>query len=140
MSSSDSDDSRTSIRFADRVDPDDSVTLTHTVEEAATVEQMTVRIYRGAEHDLHVEPYIDRSRGDREQREPLVTYQGKEFIDGDNDFFEFPLSREIEPDQNIGVEVSNLESQYGYDFAVDLVVDRAGGTTRILPGILGRLL
>jgi hypothetical protein len=129
---------RESVRFSEDVAPDSSVTLTYEVPEDATVEQLRVRIYRGAELDLEVEPFIDRSRDTRrEQREPLVTYRGREFIVGDGDEFVFPLSLDVQEGEVLAVEVRNQDGTYSYDFSVDLELEYAGGTSRIVEVIGG---
>jgi hypothetical protein len=123
---------RSNLRFADRVDPDSTVTLTHEMENPATIEQLTVRIYRGAELDLHVVPFVEADGS----RFPVVTFRGKDFIDGDGDKWVFDAVEQVEPGDVVGVEVENQSTDYGYDFAADFAVDRAGGTDR-LASIIG---
>jgi len=120
-------ENRRSVRFAEEVDPGETVTLTKTIEEDATVEQATVRIYRGAELALRVKPFVRRNN----RRFGLIDFpDGKQYVDGDGDFFEFPVSEQVEENDEIGVEVENVATDYAYDFSTDLVVDRAGGTAR----------
>lgn len=122
------------LRFAETVPADDSVELTYTSEEAATVERVDVRIYRGAELDLEVVPFVVVD----EQRFPLVTFRGKEFIDGDGDFFEFTLSEPITAGDKVGVEVTNRDTEFAYDFSVDVSLDYEGGVERSLTSFIGR--
>jgi hypothetical protein len=140
MSSSESSETRDSVRFAERVDPDDSISLSYEVVEDATIEEMRVRIYPGPEHDLRIFPYVDRGKGERSRREELVEFRGKEYIDGNGDHFKFPISVDVEEEQTIGVDVENLEVEYAYDFVVDFDLDHAGGTSRFIPGFLRRLI
>jgi len=126
-------ETRRSVRFAENVDPGDNVNLSKEIETAATVEQVTVRIYRGAELDLHVQPYVERGG----RRTSLVEYQGKDYVDGDGDFFEFPVSEGVERRDQLGVDVENQATDYAYDFSVDVVLDRAGGTSRVVNWISG---
>jgi len=127
FSDNDSENMR-SVRFADQVAPGESVTLTKTVENAATVEDVTIRIYRGAELALQVEPFVKRNN----RRFPLIDFHGKDHVDGDGDFFEFPVSESISVDDKIGVEATNVADDYAFDFSTDFVVDRAGGTNRVV--------
>jgi hypothetical protein len=128
---------RDNLRFADSVDPDDSLTLTHEMEEPATIEQLMVRIYRGAELDLQVVPFVKQG-GDDGSRHPVVTLRGKDYIDGDGDKWQFSAVEQVQPGDLVGVEVTNTNSEFAYDFASDFTIDRAGGTTRSLLSMLGR--
>lgn len=128
-------DNRRSVRFAEHVNAASTITLTKTVEQDATVEKLTVRIYRGAELALQLEPFVKR-----DGREfALVEHQGKQYIDGDGDFFEFPVSESVETDDEVGVRVTNEAADYGYSFALDVVLDREGGTARSLTSFIGGL-
>lgn len=124
-----------SIRFAESVDPGETVTLTKDVEQDATVEEVTVRIYRGAELALHVQPFVKRD----DRRFSLVEFQGKEYVDGDGDFWEFRTLEAVEKEDVIGVEVENTAADYTYDFACNMSVDREGGTSRALTALFERL-
>lgn len=125
---SDSDsENRRSVRFAESVDPGETITLTKDVERDATVEETTVRIYRGAELALRIKPFVERDN----RRFELIDYpQGKQYVDGDGDFWEFPVSEAVATEDVIGVEVENVATDYAYDFSTDMVLDRAGGTAR----------
>ena len=129
-----------SVRFAESVDPDSSVTLSYELPQDATIEEVTVRIYRGAELDLHVTPWHNPAGG-RDVQEPLITFEGKEYIDGDGDHWEFPLSDGVKEGDTIGVTIDNVSSGsdgYTLDAAADFVVDRAGGSDRGLLSLLRR--
>lgn len=127
-------DAKDSWRFANRVGPGGEDDLQREVEVGATVEEVTVRIYRGAELDLRVTPYVaynvDQGRA---QKMPLVTFVdgGKSFIDGDGDRWTFPVSIPVEEGDVLGVEANNKDPNNGYDYAVDLSVDKAGGKERV---------
>jgi hypothetical protein len=126
-----SSESRRPVRFASTVAPGDTDTYSVEVEQAATVEDMTVRIYRGAELSLHILPFVERGAENRRSRIPLVEFRGKDFIDGDGDFFEFGLSEAVEENDVVGVEVTNTADEYAFDFAVNMSLDRAGGSSRL---------
>lgn len=134
MSSNDS-ESRRSIRFADTVDPGQTIEETWSVENAATVEGIDVRIYRGAELDLHVRPWVSRAGS----RFDLIQFLGKDYVDGDGDHWEFPVSEAVDVEDEIGVTVTNEDDQYQLDYAVDVTLDRAGGVSRF-GGLLDNLI
>jgi hypothetical protein len=134
--SSSADADRQSLRFSETVAPDSEVLLTYDVPVDMTVEQLEVRIYRGAEFSLEIEPFIDRRKSeDRTRREDLITYRGSEFVAGDADKFSFDVSKSVEEGQEIGIEARNKADAYAYDFVVDLSLERAGGLSRILGGV-----
>lgn len=121
---------RDSVRFSGQVSPDDTETLTKTVQEPATVEEVSVRFYAGPRLDLQVTPFVDVGEASQSNRIPLIDFRGKEYVDGDDDYWIFPVSEEIEREDTLGVEVVNVDGENSYDFACDVVVDRAGGTRR----------
>ncbi|MFC3476111.1 hypothetical protein [Halobacterium litoreum] len=121
---------RDSVRFSGQVSPDDTETLTKTVQEPATVEEVSVRFYAGPRLDLEVVPFVDVGESSQSNRIPLIDFRGKQYVDGDDDYWIFPVSESIERDDTLGVEVRNVDSSNAYDFSVDVVVDRAGGTQR----------
>lgn len=126
---------RRSFRFADSVNPSSDVELTHKVKEPATVEDLDVRIYRGAELDLHVKPQVKRDG----RRFDLVEYNGKSYVDGDGDHWTFDVSEQVSEGDLLVVQASNVDPDYSLDFAVDMIIDREGGTSRLIPSIFGRL-
>lgn len=134
----DNTDKRDNLRFATGVGPDSSEVLTYEVERPATVEGVDVRIYRGAELDLQVRPF-GRFGGDDAPKTPLITFVGKEFVDGDGDFFTFTLSEVVTPGDVIGVEVTNTSTEYSYDFSVDVDLEHEGGATRSATSLVGGL-
>ena len=134
----DNTDKRDNLRFATGVGPDSSEELTYEVQRAATVEGVDVRIYRGAELDLQVRPFA-RFGGQDAPKTPLITFIGKEYVDGDGDFFTFTLSESVTPGDVIGVEVTNTSTEYSYDFSVDVDLEHEGGATRSATSLLGRV-
>lgn len=134
-------DNRISRRFSTDVASDDSEEVTADVKADATVEQITIRFYRGPRLDLGVKPYVERKvREDRSRRIPVVDLHGSEFVRGDDDTWVFHVSQEVEEGDVIGVEAVN-EDQNGhrYDFVCDFEIDRAGGSSRPFNGFLDTL-
>ena len=124
-----------SKRFAEEVPPNSTVETTTKIDEPATVEQIQIRFYQGPELDLALLPYRER-QGDKV---PLVDLYGREQIVGDNDTFVFPISEQLHSDDVLGVEATNSNPEYSYDFSVDMTVDRAGGIDRALSSLTGVL-
>lgn len=125
---------RGNLRFAERVGADSTESFEHEIREESTIERLVVRIYPGAELDLRVRPY--RKVAEDGPREPLITYEGKQYIDGDDDKWQFDLVEEAEPGDYVGVEVENVNTQYGYDFAAHVSLDP--GFEASLRSIIGR--
>ncbi|QGX95003.1 hypothetical protein EI982_09470 [Haloplanus rallus] len=127
------DERRDTIHFSESVDPGETITLTKEMDRDATIETIEVRIYRGAEFALQATPFKDvEPSSDTERRVPLLTYRGREYIAGDADRFSFPVAREVREGRTVGVEVENTADQYAYNFNVSIVVEYAGGASRIL--------
>lgn len=122
-------DRRVSRRFSTTVagGADDELTLE--VEEDATVEEMRIRFYPGPLLDLELRPFIETEQG---RRRDLVTIEGRDTIVGDDDYFRFRISEEIETSDLLGVEYTNKDSSNSYDFVVDFDLERAGGAQRIV--------
>ncbi len=118
---------RRTISFADSVSPGSTVRLSKEVESPGTVTNLLVRIYRGAELDLQVDPFHKPVAGSDES---LITFRGKQFVDGDGDKFEFSLSEPIREGSEIGVNVRNLDPDFAYDFSTIMTVEHFGGTQR----------
>lgn len=127
---------RGNLRFSERIAADTTESFEHEIREESTIERLVVRIYPGAELDLRVEPYLKVAEDG--PREPLITYEGKQYIDGDDDKWNFDLVEEAEPGDIVGVEVVNLDDSNGYDFVTQLSLDP--GDERSLRSILGRYL
>lgn len=120
------------IRIAGSVGPGNEEEFTHEVGSDATIEEVDVRIYAGAELDLRVQPFLEYGPEGERDRLPLITYAGdKTFVDGEGDDWEFPISEPIEEDEVFGLVVENVNADYTYDFAADFVLERAGGTARL---------
>jgi len=136
------DDTKDSLRLAGRAGPGASDELRHSLEVDATIEEVTVRIYRGAELDLQVTPSVafDANEG-RDSLVPLITFVdgGKQFVDGEGDRWEFPVSVPVTEGDEIVVDVDNTDPDNGYDYAVDAVIERAAGASRLdqIVGVIG---
>jgi len=122
------------ISLSDQVAAGSTQTLTYKVPEEATVERFAVRIYVGAELDLEIDPYI-KTDGNEPNR-TLIDLVGKQYIDGDDDRYEFDLSRSIPDSAEIVLEATNNDGSNAYDYRANLEIDYASGASRFLGGIL----
>lgn len=127
---------RGNLRFAEQVSAGSTSSLEHEVREPSTIERLIIRIYPGAELDLRVKPYVEIA-GDG-PKVPLLTYEGKEYVDGDDDKWEFDLVESVDPGDKVGVEVTNVNSNYAYDYAAHISLDP--GADRSLLSVFGGVL
>lgn len=127
---------RGNLRFAEQVSAGSTSSLEHEVREPSTIERLIIRIYPGAELDLRVKPYVEI--GGDGPKVPLLTYEGKEYVDGDDDKWEFDLVESVDPGDKVGVEVTNVNSNYAYDYAAHISLDP--GADRSLLSVFGGVL
>jgi len=127
--------SRTVVRFSDSVSPDTTETYSRKIETHATLENLSVRFYPGQELNLEIQPY--RKRG--METTPLVEYQDRDALVGDDDRYTFDITEDLEPDDEVVIKATNRDETYAYDFNLDVEIDRFGGSSRIanfLGGVL----
>lgn len=106
------------------------------VENPATIEHIEARIYRGPRHDLRIKPFIITDGN----RYPIPSYEGKQYLDGEDDTRPLDVSESVEKGDEIGVEVINKEPDHPYNFYVDMSLDYENGAARPLRSLLGRVL
>lgn len=121
------------VTFSDQVPAGSTEVLTLTVPEDATVENVALRIYAGAELSLKVRMFVDPVGNTANQ--PLVEPVGKGHVDGDDDYHEWDLSRSVSEGDEIVVEAENVNSDYAYDYRVNMEIDYASGLRRFLGGV-----
>lgn len=132
------------VRFEANVAAGESKKLTREIDEPATVEQCTVRFYRGPELAVEVRPLRIPDNGNG-RPQPLVDIVGSESIIGDGDKWVFDISEPVEKGDELEMQVENTASadpnvDLSYTVIIDLSLDREGGLLRPFRGILGRLL
>lgn len=120
-------ENRESFSFSVQVAAASSGTMDQKMGADGTVERIRLRIYTGAQLGLHLVPYILRPNG---VREDLVRMVGKAFIDGDDDHYDFYISKPVYRDEKICVDYWNDDAVNAYDFRMDVEVDHAGGPYR----------
>lgn len=130
-------------RFSTDVSPGESKTLTRTIDEPATIEEIVVRFYQGPELAVRVYPRRIPDNGNGTPQD-LVDYHGKEWIDGDGDKWRFPLSQPVEKNDVIEVEIENTANSdpdvdLTYDVAVHMPLDRHNGAVRAVESLFDRV-
>jgi hypothetical protein len=136
MPNSSDDKRQDSIRFSETIPPGESKTLSYELPDDARIEEVSVRMYRGAELDLEVFPFLEREEG---RREPLVTFRGREVVVGDNDHFDFLISQPVRESDEIGIEAEHTGSDFQLDVQVTMVLDYRNGSGSTLSSFLGGL-
>lgn len=104
-----------------------------TLDAPATIEHLSVRIYQGAQLDLELRPVV-RHKDNTEQ--PLLEYAGKTYVDGDDDRWDWPLSKSIEEEEEIVIYATNRDGSNAYDYRVNVAIDYHGGSSRNLVSLL----
>jgi hypothetical protein len=123
---------RTTTRFADNVSAGGNKKLEKTVDTEATAEEIYIRFYPGPENDLEIE--IERER--ENDTLPLIDLKGRSVITGDNDEYSFDIAESLQEGDNVKVTANNTDQNNSYDFVVDVTIDRAGGTGRVITSLL----
>lgn len=103
----------------------------------ATVESLMLRIYVGAENTLRLRPMKKKNNG----YEDLLDYadDGKHYVDGDDDVWEWDLSVPVGEDEEIVIRYDNRDGSNAHNFRANLDVDYFGGTKRVLEAVKGVL-
>lgn len=117
------------VSVAKQVPANTTDTETYAVRRDATVESVQVRIYQGAENDLHLKLQV-RRRG-TEQVDNLVQRTGKSYIDGDDDVYHFDISAPVENGDKLRVWYDNNDGANAHNFRVNFDLDYLSGLERI---------
>jgi len=126
---------RETIRFTDRLGPQNGSGERHTVRRDATVESVRVRHYPGQELALEVEPRVVP----RDERDsvPLVPVEGPtSALVGDDDDVTFDVSEPVREGEAVEVVAVNESTEFSYDFVVDVTLEYIGGSSSFLAGVL----
>ncbi|MWG36951.1 hypothetical protein [Halomarina oriensis] len=124
---------RDSLRFSETVPPGETSTLSVEMEDPATIDRVRVRLYPGTQLALQIRPVV---RINDEDEILIPRLFGRNYITGDGDTWNLETSEPVEQGDVVAVEVTNTDSQYAYDYSVDMTLDRAGGSGRSLVGML----
>jgi hypothetical protein len=123
------------ISFRKVISPLEVITIKERIKAPGTVEELRVRFYRGQQLALEVLPYIEHKG---RQIEELITFaEGTEgVLQGDDDYFVFPVVASVDYDDYIKVRVVNKDTTYSYTLSVDVVIDYYGGHRRVVGGAI----
>lgn len=125
---------RRGLSFGDEVAPNSEADETITLEADATVEKLRIRIYPGARLDLRVRPLVRTQSGNEYE---LVELEGKSYVDGDDDIYEWSLAEPVSEGDEIVMETENVNQNNAYDYRADVELEHAGGLSRVLSALGG---
>lgn len=99
-----------------------------------TIEGLRAKFYPGQENTLQVRPCLWQTG--RNVLVDLVTYaEGTDqFISGDDDYFEYPITQDCLKDDEIWVIAKNT-GEYPYTIVIDVSIDYYAGNSRIIAGV-----
>jgi hypothetical protein len=99
----------------------ESNVITERVKYDGVIEGINVRFYAGQENELIVMPYIFHKG---RKMETFFTYpEGTDpFLSGEDDHLEYPLSLDVEYDDEIHVRYENKATMYDYTLVVDIII------------------
>jgi|GEM_PF-2471451 len=124
---------RTGQTLARQVPAADSGKLAVGVDRAGTIESLKLRIYRGAENTLRLKPQKKTNGG----FENLLDYgDGKAYVDGDDDIWEWSLSEPVTGDDEVVIRYENRDGQNAHNFRATVEIDYKGGLSRAISGVL----
>jgi hypothetical protein len=96
-------------------------TITERVKYDGVIERINVRFYAGQENELRVMPYV-KHKGNKV--ETFFTYpEGTDpYLSGEDDNLQYPLSLNIEYDDEIVLRVENVSTMYDYTLVCDIIL------------------
>lgn len=118
------------LSFVKTIQPNTTEILKERIKDNGTVEEVRIRFYAGVERSLKVRPYVMH---DNRKPEDIFTYpEGTDkYITGDDDYLDFPVSVDVELDDEMVIWVNNDNLSYPYTLAVFVVVSYAYGESGI---------
>lgn len=129
--------SKNGLTFARQVPATESDRLEHEVQQAATVEGVTIRIYTGAENTLRLTVKHRPASGSEALLVDTVEDggDGKDYIDGDDERYQWDVSHPVEKGDVLVVEHDNTDGSNAHNYRVNMDIDYMGGTERLFAGI-----
>jgi len=126
------------VSFAETVPSGEESELAYETDGAATIERLKIRFYPGQQldHRIHV---VIREKGSGRERNVVQT-PGKDVFTGDDDVYDFELSKPLNADEQLVVRSVNTDPQYSYDTRVNAEIDYRGGRVNALISKLGGML
>jgi len=126
------------VSFAETVAPDSDSELSYETDGPATIERLKIRFYPGQQldHEIYV---VIREKGSGRERNVVQT-PGKDVFTGDDDVYDFELSKPLSADEQLVVRSVNTDPQYSYDTRVNAEMDYRGGSVNAIVNKLGGML
>lgn len=108
------------VVFRKDVSGGETIILDERIKSNGRIVEVRVRFYDGSEGSFHVRPYVLHKGS---LQENVVSYpdQGEQFISGNDDYFNFPVSVDVENDDQLKVWAENT-STFLYTLVVDVVL------------------
>lgn len=115
------------LHFARKVSAGTTGSFKYGVQKDGTIESLTVRIYSGAEDQLRLNIYVLDQETDSKKK-VVETPDEQGFIGGNEDVYEFDVSKEVTSDDFILIEYENDDGSNPHRYKMNLQIDRTGGT------------
>lgn len=118
------------ISFRKDIAPNTKDVLAERIKDNCTIEEIRVRFYTGQQGALKVYPFVEHKG---HKMESFFTFPSttNNYLNGDDDYFVFPVSIPCDYDDYVKVQVENTDGTYAYTCVVDMVIDYAGGKQRV---------
>lgn len=109
------------ISFRKDIQPNETITLSERIKSNGLIEEIRVRFYPGLERSLQIRPYVLH---DNRMTEDCFTYpEGTDkFLSGDDDYLIFPVSIQVELDDELKIWTFNNNLDYVYTLVIDVVI------------------
>jgi len=113
------------VSFAETVPPGGQSELSYSADGPATIERLKIRFYPGQQlsHEIQV---VIREKGSGRERNVIQT-PGTDIFTGDDDVYEFDLSKPLKDDEKLVVKSNNTDTDWSYDTRVNGEIDYRGG-------------
>lgn len=109
------------VSFRTKLAAGQSITLKERVKADGQLTEIRVRFYPGNQLALKVKPYV-KHKGNKD--EDVFTYAAgtDSLLAGDDDYFVFPVTVDVENDDEVVVFAQNTETTFTYSVVVDMVL------------------
>ena len=109
------------IAFRKVIPKGSEVRLHERIKSDGYIERFMIRFYAGQERELQVQPYV-LHKGAR--TEHFITYQGdsEPYLSGEDDRYEYPLSINVEYDDEVYVYCKNTSDTYDYTLNCEILI------------------
>jgi hypothetical protein len=107
------------------INPSSSMTIKERLKDFGTITQINMLFYSGPQGDLQLRPVVIHKG---KQTDDFFTYpKGTEpYISGDNIFFEFPVSLDVENDDELVLYAENKDANNVYTVVCHVIIEYIG--------------